>query len=507
MAQNELLRDLESELLLFGKIIMPSTFWAESPAVHYDIESILLDPEKLKVNLILPRGTAKTTLAGEVKPMHHIFVENQGSPKFVVIVSKTQSHSKDRLRKIKDVITDSAQFKAIFGEWGESTAIAWRDDMIVLKNKTVILTRGLGQPIRGLNMFGMRPTLIILDDPEDENNTKTPEAMEANLRWLLQGALPALDERGGTSKCIIIGTPLNQRCMVETVNDMDDWFTFRRSYLNKDEDGNYWSLWEAKKTVQSLIAERDSLIKIGRGSVFMKERQCMVTGDEDQIFKESYLKYYAGELIQKGDQALLKVYYIKNSKLEIISVEERLIPVNVFMGVDPASSTRRSADYSVVFPIAVDADLNIYCLPYFRKRVTPFTLGSAVLSCYLANEPRLTRIESTGYQEMLREHLQREQERLHLYIAGLEIKETPRDSKSSRLESMEPEFYQGKVYLLESMEEFKTELLMYPRGKNDDTLDGFYYARKKIYTPFHSADPLEEDDDDYYTGDTSWVTA
>src|ERR1035438_2233660 len=126
MAQNELLRDLESELLLFGKIIMPSTFWAESPAVHYDIESILLDPEKLKVNLILPRGTAKTTLAGEVKPMHHIFVENQGSPKFVVIVSKTQSHSKDRLRKIKDVITDSAQFKAIFGEWGESTAIASR---------------------------------------------------------------------------------------------------------------------------------------------------------------------------------------------------------------------------------------------------------------------------------------------------------------------------------------------------------------------------------------------
>ena len=128
---------------------MPTTFWADTPQVHYEIEDILLDPKRTRVNLILPRGTAKTTLAGEVKPLHHIFVEDGGSPKFVVIVSKTQSHSKDRLRKIKDVITHSNEFKTLWGDdWGQDSAVAWRDDMVVLKNRTVILTRGLGQPIR-----------------------------------------------------------------------------------------------------------------------------------------------------------------------------------------------------------------------------------------------------------------------------------------------------------------------------------------------------------------------
>jgi len=507
MSVNNIIRDLQDELLLFGKIIMPSTFWCDSPVVHYEIEDVLLDPIKLRVNLILPRGTAKTTIAGEVKPMHHIFVEDEGSPKFVVIVSKTQSHSKDRLRKVKDVITTSDSFKAIFGEWGPDTSVTWRDDIIVLKNKTVVMTRGLGQPIRGLNMFGMRPTLIILDDPEDENNTKTPEAMEANFRWLLQGALPALDEKGGKSKCIVIGTPLNQRCMVETLADMTDWYTMRKSYLNKDSEGNYTSLWEGKKSVNSLLAERDSLIKIGRGSVFMKERQCQVTGDEDQIFKEEYFKYYSGELITKGEEAYLKVYWTKNNRLEIISDVEKVIPVNVFMGVDPASSIKKTADYSVVFPIAVDNQLNVYCLPYFRKRVTPFTLGDAVINAYLRFEPRVTRVESVGYQEMLREHLQREQTRLGIHIVGLEIKESPRDSKSSRLESMEPLFYQGKVYLMDGMEDFNTELILYPRGKNDDTLDAFFYAQKRRYAPYHNTISLNNiDDDDMYYDDTNWKT-
>jgi len=504
---NDIIESLNDQLLLYGKIIMPKTFWADSPKVHYEVEEILLDPTKRKVNLILPRGLAKTTIAGEVKPLHHIFIENHDTPKFVVIVSKTQSHSKDRLRKIKDVIEYSPEFRAIHGYWGEHSALVWRDDMIALKNKSVILTRGLGQPIRGLNMYGMRPTLIILDDPEDENNTKTVDAMEDNLKWLLQGALPALDEKNGTSKIIVIGTPLNQRCIVETLAEMEDWFTIRKSYLNTDEAGNYYSLWTQKKSVEELLAERDNLIKIGRGSIFMKERQCIVTGDEDQIFKEEYLKYYDGELLNIGEEPLLKINWIKNYKKEIIS-ENLTVPVNIFMGVDPASSTKKHADFSVIFPIAIDDKRNIYCLPYFRKRVTPFTLGESIIQRFKMLYPRITRIETVGYQEMLREYLQREQENLGLYIPGLEINEKPRDSKSARLESLEPLFIQGKVHLTENMEEFRDELLVYPRGKNDDTLDGFYYAQKGSFPPYHTATQIEDNDDsDLSIGITNWKIA
>ena len=87
---------------------------------------------------------------------------------------------------------------------------------------------------------------------------------------------------------------------------------------------------------------------------------------------------------------------------------------------------------------------------------------------------------------MLRDYLRTKADELGLFIPGLEIKETPRTSKSSRLETMQPWFAQKKMYILENMEELKDELLMFPRGKHDDLLDGLYYATKNNYTPYHS---------------------
>ena len=47
------------------------------------------------------------------------------------------------------------------------------------------------------------------------------EAMEANLRWLLQSALPSLDPQRG--RIAVIGTPQHQRCLVETLKEMTGW--------------------------------------------------------------------------------------------------------------------------------------------------------------------------------------------------------------------------------------------------------------------------------------------
>ena len=86
---------------------------------------------------------------------------------------------------------------------------------------------------------------------------------------------------------------------------------------------------------------------------------------------------------------------------------------------------------------------------------------------------------------MLREYVKVRCEESNMFIPGLEIKENPRNSKSMRLETMEPYFAQGKFHMQKNMMELKDELLLYPRGKHDDLLDGLYYATKKIYQPFH----------------------
>lgn len=481
--KSAILEQLRGSLLTFGKIIRPNVHYAEPSEVHFEVEKELLDRTNTKLNIILPRGLAKTTIAGEDYPMFHIFMEPTEYTKVVVIISKTQSHSINRLRAIKDVLEYSPTFRALFGYWGSNNAQRWRDDEIILKDGTVIVAKGMGQPIRGMNYGGIRPTLLLLDDPEDENNTKTSESMEANLRWLLQGALPSLDNRYG--RCIVIGTPLHQRCIVETLKNQFDktWRTIHYSYLVEEEEG-LKSIWPEVKSVDFLLTEKAEYENAGRVSIWYAERMCQLVGDTDQLFRPEDMRYWMGEYVTEQGQNYLKIVKEQGQILE----EPKVIPVNIFIGVDPASSLSNKADYSVIFPIAVDSDMNIYCLPYFRDRIKPHGLADKIYhygSVIYKNVQRM-RIETNAYQVMLRDEVKRIFTEQDIYIPGLEIKETATQSKEKKYqESLQSLFARKKVYLREDMQTFEDELFMFPRGSHDDTIDGFYLAQKGIYAPSH----------------------
>jgi len=404
--------------------------------------------------------------------LFHLFVDAFDPEKktfdkrLIVIASKTQGHAVNRLQVIKDVITFSEPFRQLFGYWGKENAIKWTNDEIILKNGSAVVCKGTTQQIRGMNIGGTRPTYIVLDDPEDENNTKTDEAMEGNLRALLQGAVPSLDARGG--RICVVGTPITQRCIVETLKEMEDWTTVKYSYVNTRADGTRFSLWPEIKSLQELDELKRSLDNIGRVSVFYKEYMCEITGDEDQLFRPEYIRYYEGEFTRTNDGWYLGVNGIQKA-------------VNLFVGVDPASSTKGNADYSVIMVVAMDRDRNLYVVEYYRRRVSPMVLADAILQMYHKWKPERVNIESVGYQEMLRDYI-----RTQVFIPGLEVKYTPRgEKKKERLESLETYFASKRVYLKKGMDEFEDELLLFPRASHDDTVDAFWYALRRLYEPVH----------------------
>ena len=452
-------------MIMFGKVIMPNMFSAASPDFHYQIADTLMNDQNKQVNIIAPRGHAKSSIVGGVYPLYHIM--NHSGAKLIVLVSRTQDHAIKLLGTIKDTLEYSESFRQIYGYWGQHSARQWAKSEIELKDNSMIICKGTGQQLRGIKVGSQRPTCIIVDDPEDENNTKTAEAMEQNLRWLLQSAVPSLDPQKG--KIIVIGTPQHQRCMVEILKEMKGW---KNMHFAPNLETNT-ALWEEWQPIKKLVQKKEELDSIGRSSVFYREYMCQIVGDEDQLFKQEYIQYHDYKLkIDKDNN-----HYLENGKKEF--------SVNVFMGVDPASSVRKTADYSVIMPIAVDENNNRYILQYYRQRATPMQLAESIIEYFKLFKPVKVRVESVGYQEMLREYLRQRCDEEKLFISGLEIKESPRTSKSSRLETMQPYFAQKKMYMLKTMEELKDELLLYPRGKHDDLLDGLFYAMKKCYTPNH----------------------
>ena len=483
-------------MILFGKVVIPNMFSSESPDFHYDMANHLMDKELKQINIIAPRGHAKSSIVGGVFPLWHAMFDK--GPKLIVLISRTQDHAIKLLGTIKDVLDYSQNFRQLFGYYGMNSARSWQKSEIELKDGTMIVCKGTGQQLRGIKHGNQRPTLIILDDPEDENNTKTAEAMESNLRWLLQSAIPSLDPNKG--RLAIIGTPIHQRCIVETLKEMVGW----DNLLYKPNLDTNTALWETWHPISKLKQKKIELESVNRVSVFYREYMCEVVGDEDQLFKETYINYYEGKLIHNDEgDAFLKLTYFNHEDIN----EER--PVNVFMGVDPASSTRQTADYSTIVPVAIDNEGNRFVLSYYRKRATPMSLAESIIEYFKIYKPEKVRIESVGYQEMLREYVRTRCEEKNIFISGLEIKEIPRSSKSVRLETMEPYFAQDKFYMRKDMQELKDELLLYPRGKHDDLLDGLYYATKKMYQPFHKKENKDEASMEFSDKDQkkSWLTA
>jgi len=355
--RRKVLEILEDDLIALGHEISPATFHLPSAPVHDEICKLLLNYTIKQLCLILPRGIAKTTLA-TIFVIHHIFFGDRGR-KVVVIVSKTQAHAKSILSTIKNILEFSAGFKRLFGYHGEQVSKIWREDRIVLDTGDAIIARGTGQPIRGINENLQRPTLILVDDPEDENNTKTVEAMKANLDWTLQAVVPSMDSHRG--RVIVIGTPLHEKCIVMSLSEMRDFKTIM--YGNDTEAGV--ALWEESKSIEWLRNKKAALKDVGKVRMFYQEYECKLIPGEDALFRKEDIEYLHddAEIKIEGDDHYLH-----------IPENEVMIPVNVFMGIDPASSVTQTADYSTIVVIAVTAQLEIYVVDYYRKRVKPMQL-------------------------------------------------------------------------------------------------------------------------------------
>lgn len=469
----EWLKKFKNNLILFGQKISPSTFGFETPKFHYELAAIIMNRIIKFICIEAPRGFAKSTIVACFFVIHHLIFDK--GKKYIVIQSKTKDEAIKRLRTVKNILEFSEFFIQCFGYWGEQTSKIWREDYVLLKDGSVIQAKGTGQQLRGLKEGDQRPTLLILDDPEDELNTRTDKAMNDNFDLLLAG-IPGLDSTIG--RCIVIGTPLNQKCIVERLSNMD-MFEFRH-YQSIDEDNNS-CLWPEMYSYEDAIKEKKSLEEAGRLSMWYSERQCIVTGKEDQIFKQEDVRYYEGNVSvdSKGDA------FLNLKKLHDETRNEE-IAVNLFFGIDPATSVLSTADYTVIMPIAVDKLRNFYVLPFIRRRMRPSETLDMIKSEYKRLKPKRVTIETTGAQETFRDILRNLDD---IYIPGLGSKNNPKDKKDKRyLEILQPYHRQHKIYILKSMTELEDEMVLFPRAKHDDTIDALYWAIKKAYVPDHQVE-------------------
>ena len=76
-------------------------FSAKSPDFHYDLAGHIMNPDNKQINIIAPRGHAKSSVVGGILPLHHLMF-GEGK-KLIVLSSRTQDHAVKLLGLIKDL--------------------------------------------------------------------------------------------------------------------------------------------------------------------------------------------------------------------------------------------------------------------------------------------------------------------------------------------------------------------------------------------------------------------
>jgi len=476
--------------MLFGKICLPNMFSVASPPFHYELVAAYMDPTVDRMNVIAPRGHAKSSLFGCLLVLHHMMFDP--GKKFILLVSKTEGHAIRLLDTLKNVLDYSPQFRSFFGYHGENVAKMWARTEVLMDTGDYILTRGTGQHIVGLKHGDQRPTFILLDDPEDMTNTKTNESMEYNLKWLLQSLLPARDAHKG--RVFVIGTPQHQRCMVEVLRTMEGWKNFW--YSAEMDPAGKKALWPEQWSWDKLMKERASADSIHRLSSYLREYCCTIVSDDEALFKDEYLRYYQGELLRDR---------FGNGYLLMADGSEK--PVIVYMGIDGAVSTNENADYTVIMPVAVDKENNRYILPFTRKRMPPSRVIDEIIRMAEKWKPMTVRIDVGGQQEIYADVIRNLENKRGIRM----LTYRPREQKSKLyLEGLEPWFYKRKVYLTNGMHELKDELLAFRtdmRHKHDDMIDAMFYAFHRALPPSHtvSAEKGRQSGDEPVSNKNSWM--
>jgi len=468
--KERVLNIVSKDLVAFGQLFLPDDFMKSSPApFHYEVGNKLLDKSLRKLCVVLPRGHSKSTMA-KAALLHKIYFNPQGKKEFAAWVSEEQGQAIDHLKYIKNHIEYNNALNYYFGDMvGEK----WTEKEITTSRGDRIIAKGTSQRLRGRSELGTRYTNIILDDFESELNTKTPDRRREIKEWLMSTVYPSLEESKGNEGSIwLIGTIVHYDSALQAIYD---------GYLEAQEKDNKYT-WD-------VIFHR--ALEDGKplwASYFSKSKINEIRKDYENV----------GQLHKFAQEYMNDARDLATAKFKIDKLQHH--------------------DYQVIMVTAVDSEKNYYIIDYYREHLPLYEMPQKIFEYAKMYAPvRRVNVEHVGAQGIIKDSVNK--------MGGFDRKMAPGIArgvrppngikKEDRLESLLcPIVNRGKLFHRKIHQEIVDEMFHFPKGKNDDLLDGLWYsitnARSPLSDKFESDDFTAESKEEYKKSKKSvlrsWVT-
>jgi hypothetical protein len=358
---------------LYCRTFFPKTYRQDFPVFHDPIVEIIEEPNNRYVGLKMYRGSAKTTRVRTIASKRIAYAISN----VIVIVGNAQKHAGYSLKWLRKQIIHNRKWADTFQL---SPGATFNDDHIEvihgIDGRTIhVVAFGITGSIRGINLDDFRPDFIIIDDPDNEETTNTPEQREKTSD-LVFGALQkslAPPTENPMAKMVLMQTPFNPFDLITTCEKSPEWHVPTISCF--DESGK--STWESRYPTPFLQKEKDEHARLRKMALWMREMECKIVAAETAAFDMSWLKYW--------DQ----------------SPGGLPLGLTKLIAIDPASSESKNADDQVVGLLGFKGR-DIYLIDYTAEQgEMPEACASTTLSFMATHRPYKIVVESVAYQRVL----------------------------------------------------------------------------------------------------------
>lgn len=487
----------EYDSQFFCMTVMPDWVPDEMTYQHDDHWKHIDDETLPKVVWCAWRGFGKS-LATKVKIIKSICYRQQ---EFILWVAKTHDHAAGETEDIKTELLSNDRITYLFGVMkaqtydGQKPSFSKRSwfacDPTTGRPFVFVVPKGAGQPVRGssVNLMGkvVRPTLIIVDDLEDDEEVDNEDRRKKLRKWFHGALIPCVGRARPNAKTnrwnkskpppwriFYQDTLKHEDANIVHILQASDWVgrvhpQFERREDPEDGKKKYYSLVPGIINDDQVRAEVRHAKRNGVFDELVREKMCLPVAPEGAAWTRDMFKYYRED----------------NTNINTNSNVDR------FLIVDPAKTTNPKNAFSAV--LAVGADIHkgrIHLRHLINRRLEPQELRELTFDLAVELNTRIIAVEVTGLEQYIQhpwisEAQRRELDIEFIWLQGREVppgdfgtgKEAP---KRARASTINPYYKDGVLYHEESLRDSALEHqeLSYPKCKYWDAIDCAGYIPK-----------------------------
>lgn len=469
----------------------------ELSPTHYEmwniLNSVFVDDKIDKLNIVCPRGMAKTTVCDLALSIWLIAYQKS---KFILLGAKKDDDACQFIDSIKKVFKENKMIINEFGKLINSKKYKVNANEIEFANGSYIRAVGSSSSVRGANFKGVRPTTVIADDYQDEKDILSDDSREKKFnRWSKE-----IEKVGDTAvyrdgnkvksatKIISIGTVLHNDCLISRLSRNKDYYTVLKRAIILDKNQTVEDILESPLWIECkklYFNDKDNNAKF-TAKIFYENnidemKFSLLWEEKWDCFNDIAISYWENRQAfmseMMNDATSIGEKWFKSIRTQTTEEIEEHNFIKTMLCIDPASTQTRRSDFTAMI-VGSSADNDF-------KYIRDMTLNKFTFNEYCEKVIELLKqyedithiyIEKNTFQgadvNKIKELIEKDSDLVNRSLGF--INEMQRKNKDEKISTIIDNVNNGQIIFANNNKEFTEQILEFQGQKytlHDDAID------------------------------------